>query len=96
MSLDEILSRINARREQLLQMGVAHLAVFGPPSQQGYIRKRELDLILRFTGPVTYDHYHRVKRLLEDALESRVDLVMVDPRQQGVDPFVDETAVQVI
>lgn len=96
MSLEEILSRIKPLREELIRMGVAGLVVFGPPVQQGFIRKRELDLIYQPSEPVTYEAYRRLKKFLEEILQCRVDLAIADLGHADVDPFVDKRAVRVI
>lgn len=96
MSLEEILSRIKPLREELMHMGVARLVVFGPPVQQGYIRKRELDLIYQPSEPVTFEAYRRLKKFLEEILQCRVDLAIADLEHAEVDPFVDKLAVRVI
>ena len=96
MSLEEILSKIKAVREELMRLGVARLVVFGPPAQQGYIRKRELDLIYQPSEPVTFEAYRQLKKFLEEILQCRVDLAIADLEQADVDPFVDKRAVRVI
>lgn len=96
MGLEEILSRIKPLREELTRMGVAHLVVFGPPVQQGFARKRELDLIYQPSEPVTFEAYRRLKMFLEEILQCRVDLAIADLEQAEVDPFVDKLAVRVI
>ena len=96
MSLEEILSRIKPLREELMRMGVARLVVFGPPVQQGFIRKRELDLIYQPSEPVTFEAYRHLKKFLEEILQCRVDLAIADLEQAEVDPYVDKLAVRVI
>lgn len=96
MSLEEILSRIKPLREELMRMGVARLVVFGPPVQQGYIRKRELDLIYQPAEPVTYEAYRLLKKFLEEILQCRVDLAIADLEQAEVEGYVDKLAVRVI
>ena len=96
MSLEEILSKIKAAREELMRLGVARLVVFGPPVQQGVLRKRELDLIYQPSEPVTFEAYLRLKKFLEEILQCRVDLAIADLEQTDVDPFVDKRAVRVI
>ncbi|GEM_PF-6512985 len=96
MSLDEILSRIKPLRAELMRMGVAHLVVFGLPVQQGYFRKRELDLIYQPSEPVTFEAYRLLKKFLEEILQCRVDLAIADLEHAEVDPFVDKLAVRVI
>ena len=96
MNLEEIVSQIKPWKTALTRLGVARLVLFGPPVQQGFIRKRELDFIFQPMAPVTFDEYRKLKRFLEVLLQCRVDLAIADLEQAEVDPFVDKLAVRVI
>ena len=47
MNLEEIVSQIKPWKTALIRLGVARLVLFGPPVQQGFTRKRELDFIFQ-------------------------------------------------
>lgn len=96
MSLDEIISQIKPWHAELTRLGVARLVLFGPPVQQGFIRKRELDLIYQPQAPVTFDEYHKLKRFLEVLLQCRVDLAIADLEKVEVGSFADPQALVLI
>ncbi len=96
MSLEEIISQIEPWHAVLTKLGVARLVLFGPPVQQGFIRKRELDLIYQPMAPVTFDEYCKLKRFLEVLLQCRVDLAIADLELAEVDPFTDPLALVLI
>ena len=57
-------------------MGVKSLAVFGSVARGEATRNSDVDILIEFSGPVTFDRFMDTKFYLEDLLGRRVDLVM--------------------
>ncbi len=55
--------------------GVTALGVFGSVARDCATPTSDLDLLVEFAGPVTFDQYMDLKFFLEDALQVKVDLV---------------------
>ena len=55
--------------------GVTALGVFGSVARDRATPTSDLDLLVEFAGPVTFDQYMDLKFFLEDALQVKVDLV---------------------
>jgi predicted nucleotidyltransferase len=71
----EVVERIKSRREDLKSFGVASLQLFGSVARDEARPDSDVDLLVKFSGPVTSDAFFGVKFLLEDLLDRRVDLV---------------------
>ena len=54
---------------------MASLEIFGSAARGEFGPGSDVDLLVRFHGPATFDRYMDTKLLLEDALGCRVDLV---------------------
>ena len=76
MSSNTILARLQKHRAHLGQMGVKSLAVFGSVARGEATRYSDVDILVEFTGPVSFDRFMDTKFYLEDLLRRRVDLVM--------------------
>lgn len=75
MQRDRVLSILRDRWETLQNLGVASLALFGSVARDEAGENSDVDLLVEFELPLTFDRYMDVKFFLEDLLEKRVDLV---------------------
>jgi predicted nucleotidyltransferase len=75
MDKTEIRSRISACRDELDRLGVSTLAVFGSFSRDEAGPDSDVDVLVRFADPASFDRYMDLKFLLERVLERKVDLV---------------------
>ena len=73
---NEALATLRAQREDLKRFGIKSLALFGSVARDEAGPESDLDLLLEFDGPATFDRYMGLKFYLEDLLGARVDLVM--------------------
>jgi uncharacterized protein len=74
-SRDEILARLAAQREVLAAMGVASLGLFGSAARGEMAASSDVDILVEFDGPATFDGYMDLKDYLQDLLGRPVDLV---------------------
>ena len=92
-----LLSRaiLRAHRADLKRFGVKSLALFGSVARDEAGPESDLDLVLEFDGPGTFDRYMGLKLFLEDLLGSRVDLVMRKALKARLHSSVEREAVRV-
>jgi predicted nucleotidyltransferase len=95
MRRDEVLNVLQNSRDELRQFKVKSLALFGSIARGESSSTSDIDLLVEFEGPATYDQYIALKHFLEDILGSKVDLVMnkvLKPRMRSV---VEREAIRV-
>ena len=70
--------KIQDIQRELKSLGVKSLSLFGSASRGGASQKSDLDFLIDFEGPYTFDRYMEAKLLLEDLFDCDVDLVTPD------------------
>ena len=95
MKPEEVASAVTTCLPQLRSLGVESLALFGSVARREASATSDVDLLVRFTGPATFDRYMDVKLLLEDVLGRRVDLVTEDGLRSEVRPHVARDLLRV-
>jgi len=95
MRRDEALTLLRAHKDDLDQFGVGSLSLFGSVARDEARTDSDLDLLIEFRGPATFDRYMGVKLFLEDLLGCRVDLVMSTALKPRMRPSVEREAVRV-
>jgi predicted nucleotidyltransferase len=72
---DEILARLAKHRADLARFRLRSLAMFGSAARRELGAKSDVDMLVTFDGPATFDGYMDLKTYLEELLGRRVDLV---------------------
>ena len=76
MNRATILGLLQAHRDMLLQrFGARSLALFGSAARDELRADSDVDVLVDFDGPASFDAYFGLKDCLESALGRRVDLV---------------------
>ena len=82
MKSDEIVQRLAAQRAKFQELDVKSLAIFGSVARDEARPDSDLDVLVEFKGPTTFNQYILLKIFLEDLLNCRIDLVT----RKGVRP----------
>jgi len=79
-----ILDLLNQHRVEFLQrFGARHIALFGSAARDELRDDSDIDVLVEFDGPATFDGYVGLKVYLEDLFGAKVDLAteaMIKPR----------------
>lgn len=71
-----ILDLLNQHRDEFLQrFGARHLALFGSAARDELRDDSDIDVLVEFDGPATFDGYFDFKTCLEQLFGRPVDLV---------------------
>jgi hypothetical protein len=71
-----ILDLLNQHRDELLKrFGARHLALFGSAARDELRVDSDIDVLVEFEGPATFDGYFDLKTYLEQLMGRPVDLV---------------------
>lgn len=71
------------------------MKLFGSVARDEAGAQSDVDVLVRFVGPATFDRYMGLKQLLEDLLGRRVDLVAERALRPELRPRVERVAVRV-
>jgi uncharacterized protein len=74
MKRDDVLARVQAHRDDLLQLGVKSLDLFGSVARDQAHSDSDVDFLVEFDRPHGLFQLLRVKHYLEDILGCPVDL----------------------
>ena len=75
MKRDEIIAILKAQRSHLSDYHVKSLYLFGSLARGEEHAKSDIDILVVFDRPATFDTYMELKFFLEDLFEKKVDLV---------------------
>jgi predicted nucleotidyltransferase len=69
--------------------------LFGSGARADARDDSDIDVLVEFEGPVTYDRYCGVCFLIEDLLHVNVDLVLKERLRPEVVPYVERDVIRV-
>ncbi len=95
MERNEIIALIHKHYEQLTELGVSSLAVFGSVARDEASKASDVDILVEFEGKATFDRFMDTKFFLEDLLGMRVDLVMPEAIRPRLKPYIMQDLVYV-
>ncbi len=95
MHREHILRRLAEGRESLKRFGVKTLALFGSVARGEARPDSDIDFLVEFEGPATFDRYMGLKIWLEDLFGRPVDLVTRKALKPRLRPYVEKEAVYV-
>jgi predicted nucleotidyltransferase len=75
MRREQVLSILSQHRPDIEQFGVVFLALFGSMARDDAGPQSDVDVLVQFDAPATFDRYMGLKLFLEDLLGLPVDLV---------------------
>jgi predicted nucleotidyltransferase len=90
MTRKDVISLIRKHRVQLNQLGVKSLSIFGSVARGEERPESDVDVLVEFNGPATFDAFMDTKFYLEELLGCKVDLVV----PQALKPRLKETVMR--
>jgi len=95
MKREDIEHRLRDHKEELATFGVKSLALFGSVAHNEARPGSDLDILVEFKGPATFDSYMGLKFFLEELFECRVDLVTQKALKPLLRSYVEKEAIRV-
>ncbi len=96
MAKDNVLELLRAHREEIeRRFGVRSLSLFGSVARDEATEDSDVDLLVEFDPPPTFDRYMDLKLFLEDLLGRKVDLVDAPTLRERVRPYVERDLIHV-
>ncbi len=96
MNRDQVLASLRDHRAEMeRRFGVATLAVFGSVARDEATSESDVDVLVEFDGPPTFDGYMGLLEHLEEILGTKVDLVTTSGLRPRVKPYVEREMIRV-
>jgi len=96
MAKNHIIRLLKKHTPELRAVGGKSLALFGAVARGDETPESDVDILVSFSVPVTFDTYFNTKIYLEDLLGRRVDLGTPQSLRERVKPYVEKEAVYVL
>ncbi len=94
MSRESILQLLGTHADRLKdQFGLKQLALFGSAARDELSANSDIDILVEFAGQPTFDGYMDLKFLLEDLLQTNVDLVTKHAIKPRMWPIIEKDLV---
>ena len=84
MKREEVLEIVGKHREQLQQMGVKSLDLFGSVARNEAREDSDVDFFIEFNGEIGIFEFIKVKLYLEDILKVSVDIGTLDSLRENL------------
>ncbi len=91
----DAIALIEQHRAEIAAFGVKALSLFGSVARDEARDDSDIDVLVEFEGPVTYDRYCDVRFFIEDLLHVNVDLVLKEGLRPEVVPYVERDVIRV-
>lgn len=95
LDCDAVLASLRNHLDTLRGFNIKSLALFGSIARNEATPNSDLDFLVEFEGPATFDNYMDLKFFLEDLFERSVDLVTKRSLKSQIRQAVLEEAIHV-
>jgi predicted nucleotidyltransferase len=93
----DVEAHVTAARNDILQLGVQRLALFGSVQRNEARRDSDVDILVEFVpGQKSFDHLLALAELLEEKLGHRVELVTAESLSPYLRPYILNEAQDVL
>jgi len=95
ISRDFVLSTLKEHSEDIKNLGVKTLALFGSTARNEATTDSDLDFLVEFKAELTFKRYMKLKFFLEDLFNKNVDLVIKTDLKPQIRESVINEAIHV-
>ena len=81
--------------DDLQSLGVKSLALFGSTARNEARLESDVDILVEFNAPLTFDRFMETKFYLEEILGNPVDLVVQKNLRPRIKPHIESEAIYV-
>lgn len=85
----------NGREDMVRQFGIKKLGIFGSAARNEMHEGSDIDVLVEFQSPPTFDAYMDLKFYLENLFHMNVDLVIDDTVKPRMRPLIEKDLIRV-
>lgn len=92
----EVIAVLSGKRSEIAErFGVLSLSIFGSTARDEARPDSDIDVLVEFVGPVTFDAHMGLLVYLEDLLGRKVDVVTASGLKPRLRPLIEQDLVRV-
>ena len=95
MRRDQIVQKLKAKHGKLAEFKVKSLALFGSVARGKARPDSDVDIVVEFEGPGTFDQYMKLKVFLEALIGRPVDLLTRKGIRPELAPYIERELLHV-
>ena len=96
MNLNSLLKILKEHKQEIQKnFRVKSLRIFGSTVRGENKPESDIDILVEFNGPATFDDYMDLKIFLEDILGKQIDLVTTKALKPRLRPYIEKEAIYV-
>lgn len=88
MDRDAILRVLHNHIQELKKQGVKSLMLFGPTARNEAKPNSEINFLLELEPPYTFEQFLKIKLYLNTLLDRSIELVVANPQNPEIWPYV--------
>lgn len=95
MIKEKVINLLREHLDEIRQFKIQKISIFGSVARNQETPQSDIDILIKFDGPSSYDLYMDLKFFLEDLLERKVDLVTEEAIRVEIKEFVEKDLIRV-
>ena len=95
MIKEKVLRLLREHLEEIRGFNIQKISIFGSVARNQEGPQSDIDILIKFDGPPSYDLYMDLKFFLEDLLGRKVDLITEDGIRTEIREFVEKDLIRV-
>lgn len=95
MIKDKVISLLQEHQSDIRAFRIQKIGIFGSVARNQETQQSDIDILIQFDGPASYDSYIELKFYLEGLLGRKVDLVTEDSLRKEIRPYVEKDLIRV-
>lgn len=95
MIKDKVINLLKEHLAQIQKYKIKKISIFGSVARGQELPESDIDILIKFEGPASYDMYMDLKFFLEDLLGRKVDLITEDSLRNEIKKHVEKDLIRV-
>jgi len=92
---DKVLTLLKEHAREIYAFKIQRISIFGSVARDEDSLESDIDILIKFDGPPSYDLYMDLKFYLENLLDRKVDLITEDALRSEIKHFVERDLIRV-
>lgn len=95
MIKEMVLDILRRHIKEIKRFHIEKISIFGSVARDQETPHSDIDILIKFDGPASYDLFMDLKFFLEDLLNRKVDLVTEDAIRSEIKKYIEKDLIRV-